>query len=84
MRDRGWFWVPGREWGPAWVSWRTGGDSIGWAPIPPRGSTKLSVGEPGGLAQAGSFAGLTEDGLLQLRLGDGSLAVVCAGEVRLS
>jgi hypothetical protein len=28
--------VPGREWGPAWVSWRTGGDYVGWAPLPPR------------------------------------------------
>jgi hypothetical protein len=37
LRDRGWYWVPGREWGPAWVSWRTGGDYIGWAPLPPRG-----------------------------------------------
>ena len=37
LRDRGWFWVPGREWGPAWVSWRTGGDYVGWAPLlPPR------------------------------------------------
>ena len=31
----GWVWVPGYEWGPAWVSWRTGGDYIGWAPLPP-------------------------------------------------
>ena len=37
LRDRGWFWVPGREWAPAWVSWRTGGDYVGWAPLPPRG-----------------------------------------------
>ena len=37
LRDRGWLWVPGREWGPAWVSWRTGGDYVGWAPLPPRG-----------------------------------------------
>jgi hypothetical protein len=37
LRDRGWFWVPGREWGPAWVSWRTGGNYVGWAPLPPRG-----------------------------------------------
>lgn len=36
IRGRGWVWVPGREWGPAWVSWRTGGDYIGWAPLPPR------------------------------------------------
>ena len=36
LRGRGWIWVPGREWGPAWVSWRTGGDYVGWAPLPPR------------------------------------------------
>lgn len=41
LRDRGWFWVPGREWGPAWVSWRTGGDYVGWAPLPPRGGGEL-------------------------------------------
>jgi hypothetical protein len=37
VRDRelGWVWVPGREWAPAWVSWRRGGDHIGWAPLPP-------------------------------------------------
>ncbi|WP_125185141.1 DUF6600 domain-containing protein [Botryobacter ruber] len=31
----GWVWVPGNEWGPAWVSWRTGGDYYGWAPLGP-------------------------------------------------
>jgi hypothetical protein len=31
----GWFWVPGTEWGPAWVSWRSSNLYIGWAPIPP-------------------------------------------------
>jgi Family of unknown function (DUF6600) len=36
LRGRGWVWVPGREWAPAWVSWRTGGDYVGWAPLPPR------------------------------------------------
>ena len=41
LRDRGWFWVPGREWGPAWVSWRTGGDYVGWAPLPPRGGDEF-------------------------------------------
>lgn len=39
LSDYGWVWVPGRdadlEWGPAWVSWRTGGECIGWAPLPP-------------------------------------------------
>jgi hypothetical protein len=31
-----WVWVPGIEWAPAWVSWRTGGGYVGWAPLPPR------------------------------------------------
>lgn len=37
VRDRefGWVWIPGNEWGPAWVSWRRGGDAVGWAPLPP-------------------------------------------------
>jgi hypothetical protein len=37
LEDLGWVWVPGYDWGPAWVSWRTGGDYIGWAPLPPTG-----------------------------------------------
>ena len=35
LDDYGWVWIPGYEWGPAWVSWRTGGDYVGWAPLPP-------------------------------------------------
>ncbi len=35
LEEQGWVWVPGYEWGPAWVSWRTGGDYVGWAPLPP-------------------------------------------------
>jgi hypothetical protein len=31
----GWVWVPGYTWAPAWVSWRTGTDDVGWAPLPP-------------------------------------------------
>ncbi len=31
----GWVWVPGNEWAPAWVSWRKGGQYVGWAPLPP-------------------------------------------------
>ena len=31
----GWAWVPGYEWSPAWVAWRSGGEHIGWAPLPP-------------------------------------------------
>src|SRR6185503_1939233 len=37
LEDYGWCWVPGYEWGPAWVSWRTGGNYVGWAPLPPEG-----------------------------------------------
>ena len=41
LSDLGWVWVPGSDselkWGPAWVSWRTGGDYVGWAPLPPHG-----------------------------------------------
>ncbi len=31
----GWIWMPGREWGPAWVVWRGGDTYCGWAPLPP-------------------------------------------------
>ena len=31
----GWVWIPGTEWAPAWVIWRSGGDWTGWAPTPP-------------------------------------------------
>lgn len=30
----GWIWYPDREWAPAWVTWRMGGDYCGWAPLP--------------------------------------------------
>jgi len=33
----GWFWVPGRVWAPAWVSWRYGNGYCAWAPLGPRG-----------------------------------------------
>ena len=35
LRDVGWVWVPGEEWAPAWVSWRSGDNNVGWAPLPP-------------------------------------------------
>ena len=31
----GWLWVPGTNWGPAWVSWRYGNGCYGWAPLAP-------------------------------------------------
>src|SRR5207248_11697437 len=39
LADYGWVWVPGQEWAPAWVSWRTGGNYNGWAPLPPETET---------------------------------------------
>lgn len=36
LKDTGWVWVPGYEWGPGWVSWRTSDDKVGWAPLPPK------------------------------------------------
>jgi len=31
----GWVWIPGYEWAPAWVNWRSGGGYYGWAPMGP-------------------------------------------------
>ena len=36
LKDIGWAWVPGYQWGPGWVSWRTNDDYVGWAPLPPK------------------------------------------------
>ncbi len=36
LKDIGWAWVPGYDWGPGWVSWRTNDDYVGWAPLPPQ------------------------------------------------
>ncbi|WP_415836126.1 DUF6600 domain-containing protein, partial [Pedobacter westerhofensis] len=30
-----WIWIPDTEWGPAWVSWRSGDGYYGWAPLSP-------------------------------------------------
>jgi hypothetical protein len=46
LSDYGWVWVPGYEWGPAWVSWRTGGDYVGWAPLPPHRGEVVYEGRP--------------------------------------
>jgi len=31
---RGWVWIPGPTWAPAWVAWRSGQGYVGWAPLP--------------------------------------------------
>lgn len=40
----GWVWVPGYTWAPAWVTFRTGPDYIGWAPVSPRFALGVSFG----------------------------------------
>lgn len=44
LRDVGWVWVPGEEWAPAWVSWRSGENNVGWAPLPPEARFERSTG----------------------------------------
>ena len=39
----GWVWVPGTQWGPAWVAWRRGDGWLGWAPLPAHANTSTSV-----------------------------------------
>ncbi len=48
---RGWVWLPGRDWAPAWVAWRSGNGWVGWAPLPPRVRFRAGVGLDFGNAQ---------------------------------
>lgn len=61
--------------GPVIARWLAAGHPVG---------TALEVGEPDEQKLAGTFAGLSEDGALQLRLADGTCHVIHAGEVRLA
>jgi hypothetical protein len=38
----GWCWWPDTVWAPSWVTWRSGNDFCGWAPLPP-----FAVFQPG-------------------------------------
>ena len=40
----GWIWRPDRVWGPAWVTWRSGGDYCGWATLPPGAVFNVAAG----------------------------------------
>lgn len=40
----GWVWVPGTEWGPAWVAWHEGGGYVGWAPLPWQVTWQAGIG----------------------------------------
>jgi hypothetical protein len=37
----GWMWVPGAEFSPGWVVWRSSDKWIGWAPMPPEADVGL-------------------------------------------
>jgi len=39
-----WIWIPDTVWGPAWVSWRSGGGYYGWAPLGPSFGVSVNVG----------------------------------------
>jgi hypothetical protein len=47
--DEGWVWVPGETWAPAWVSWRSNDDYVGWAPLPPEARWHADIGFGGGV-----------------------------------
>ncbi|WP_240543653.1 DUF6600 domain-containing protein [Spirosoma foliorum] len=42
----GWLWIPGSDWGPAWVSWRSGGGYYGWAPLAPGWDINVNINIP--------------------------------------
>jgi len=44
IHDEGWVWVPGEVWAPAWVSWRSNDDYVGWAPLPPEAHWHSGIG----------------------------------------
>ena len=31
--SRGWYWMPHRAWGPAWVGWAVAADHVAWSPL---------------------------------------------------
>ena len=46
-RYNNWVWIPDTVWGPAWVSWRSGGGYYGWAPLGPSLSIGINIGRGG-------------------------------------
>ncbi|GAB3959791.1 hypothetical protein GCM10028805_56550 [Spirosoma harenae] len=42
----GWIWVPGSDWAPAWVTWRSGGGYYGWAPLAPGWDINININIP--------------------------------------
>ncbi|HOX55927.1 MAG TPA: hypothetical protein P5205_03395 [Candidatus Paceibacterota bacterium] len=68
----GWVWMPDRVWGPAWVTWRSGADCYGWAPLPPHSTFDLHLGwRYNGVSVGASFGfGLGSDAFLFVSFGD--------------
>lgn len=67
--------------------WRTTGTASlirRWCAVAHPPGTRLDVHEPGGRKVSGSFEGLAEDGALRLRLADGALRAIHAGDVLLA
>jgi hypothetical protein len=46
-RYNNWVWIPDTVWGPAWVTWRSGGGYYGWAPLGPNISIGINIGRSG-------------------------------------
>ena len=46
-RYNNWVWIPDTTWGPAWVTWRSGGGYYGWAPLGPTISIGINIGRSG-------------------------------------
>jgi len=46
-RYNDWVWIPDTVWGPAWVTWRSGGGYYGWAPLGPSISIGINFGRGG-------------------------------------
>jgi hypothetical protein len=44
VEGEGWCWTPDYEWAPAWVSWRSNDDYVGWAPLPPEARWRRDAG----------------------------------------
>ena len=70
--SRGWGWVPGTVWAPAWVDWRNGGGYVGWAALPPEAGFSVGVGVSFGgfdLNAASHYCFVPERSVLEPRLG---------------
>jgi hypothetical protein len=73
-RQIGWLWVPGTDWGPAWVAWQQGNGYVGWAPLPPQVGYQVGVGlRLGGInlslfLQPNTYSFVNESQFLESRL----------------